>query len=169
MRLVWQAKSDTRGGMTALACKNQILHEPWFASFAGLKILDGPITDSLEAEAFTKNIHLIDVYSCRLLTLIHHSLRWNAHAVASFVVATLGGNTRQTEQEDLYMKLAKQRILSVAVGAQTTMEKQWMARTTSLWYVVRNLDTNSLHQRGLEVLPNDRRSPSCCVYVFRKA
>ena len=35
------------------------------AKIAGLKVLDGPMTDSLEAEAFTKNIHKIDVYSCR--------------------------------------------------------------------------------------------------------
>ena len=34
-------------------------------SIVGLKVLDGPMTDSLEAEAFTKNIHKIDVYSCR--------------------------------------------------------------------------------------------------------
>ena len=34
------------------------------AQIAGLKVLDGPMTDSLEGVAFTKGKDLIDVYSC---------------------------------------------------------------------------------------------------------
>lgn len=32
---------------------------------SGLKVLDGPMTDSLEAKAFNKNSQINDIYSCR--------------------------------------------------------------------------------------------------------
>lgn len=34
------------------------------AKFSGLKVLDGPMTDSLEAKAFNKNSQINDIYSC---------------------------------------------------------------------------------------------------------
>ncbi|XP_019624277.1 PREDICTED: proprotein convertase subtilisin/kexin type 7-like [Branchiostoma belcheri] len=34
------------------------------AKISGIKILDGPMTDNLEAAAFNKNMHINDVYSC---------------------------------------------------------------------------------------------------------
>jgi len=34
------------------------------AKFSGIRILDGPMTDSLEATAFSKRLNVIDVYSC---------------------------------------------------------------------------------------------------------
>lgn len=33
--------------------------------FAGIRLLDGPMTDSLEAEAFNKKFDINAVYSCR--------------------------------------------------------------------------------------------------------
>ncbi|XP_062606722.1 proprotein convertase subtilisin/kexin type 7-like [Saccostrea cucullata] len=34
------------------------------AQFSGLKVLDGPMTDSLEGQAFNKNLQINDIYSC---------------------------------------------------------------------------------------------------------
>ena len=34
------------------------------AGISGIKVLDGPMTDSLEAAAFTKALKAVDVYSC---------------------------------------------------------------------------------------------------------
>ncbi|KAK3107542.1 hypothetical protein FSP39_016971 [Pinctada imbricata] len=34
------------------------------ANISGIKVLDGPMTDSLEAEAFNKNLQMNDIYSC---------------------------------------------------------------------------------------------------------
>ncbi|XP_061169906.1 proprotein convertase subtilisin/kexin type 7-like [Saccostrea echinata] len=34
------------------------------AQFSGLKVLDGPMTDSLEAQAFNKHLQINDIYSC---------------------------------------------------------------------------------------------------------
>ena len=36
------------------------------AQVSGIRILDGPMTDLLEAAAFTKKYDVNDVYSCRL-------------------------------------------------------------------------------------------------------
>lgn len=36
------------------------------AQISGIRILDGPMTDDLEAVAFTKKLDVNDVYSCRL-------------------------------------------------------------------------------------------------------
>lgn len=33
--------------------------------FTGLRVLDGPLTDGLEATAFNKNMQINDIYSCR--------------------------------------------------------------------------------------------------------
>ena len=38
------------------------------AGIAGIRVLDGPMTDSLEATAFTKNFDVNDVYSCRFVS-----------------------------------------------------------------------------------------------------
>ena len=35
----------------------------------GVRILDGPMTDSLEAMAFNSKMHINDIYSCRLVSL----------------------------------------------------------------------------------------------------
>lgn len=34
-------------------------------SFSGIRVLDGPLTDSMEAVAFNKHYQVNDVYSCR--------------------------------------------------------------------------------------------------------
>lgn len=34
----------------------------------GVRILDGPMTDSLEAMAFNSKMHVNDIYSCRLVS-----------------------------------------------------------------------------------------------------
>jgi proprotein convertase subtilisin/kexin type 7 len=36
------------------------------ARVSGIRILDGPMTDVLEAAAFTKKFNVNDIYSCRL-------------------------------------------------------------------------------------------------------
>lgn len=33
--------------------------------FPGIRVLDGPLTDSMEAVAFNKHYQVNDVYSCR--------------------------------------------------------------------------------------------------------
>ena len=35
------------------------------ARVSGIRILDGPMTDAMEATAFTKNMDINDIYSCR--------------------------------------------------------------------------------------------------------
>ncbi len=35
------------------------------AKIAGIRVLDGPMTDSMEASAFTKNFDVNGIYSCR--------------------------------------------------------------------------------------------------------
>ena len=35
------------------------------ALYVGVRILDGPMTDSLEAMAFNSKMHVNDIYSCR--------------------------------------------------------------------------------------------------------
>ena len=37
--------------------------------FLGVRILDGPMTDSLEAMAFNSKMHINDIYSCRSVSL----------------------------------------------------------------------------------------------------
>ena len=37
-------------------------------SMTGVRILDGPMTDSLEAMAFNSKMHVNDIYSCRLVS-----------------------------------------------------------------------------------------------------
>lgn len=35
------------------------------AKVSGIRLLDGPMTDSLEATAFNKHMQINDIYSCR--------------------------------------------------------------------------------------------------------
>lgn len=39
-----------------------------FFSCSGIRVLDGPLTDSLEAIAFNKHYQVNDIYSCRYQT-----------------------------------------------------------------------------------------------------
>ena len=49
------------------------------AKIAGIRLLDGPMTDGLEAQAFMKNMDINDIYSCRYVChertiKLHHVL-----------------------------------------------------------------------------------------------
>jgi len=37
---------------------------------SGVRILDGPMTDSLEAMAFNSKMHINDIYSCRSVSMM---------------------------------------------------------------------------------------------------
>ena len=43
----------------------KILEHLAYISLSGVRILDGPMTDSMEASAFTKHFQINDVFSCR--------------------------------------------------------------------------------------------------------
>lgn len=36
-----------------------------WSCFSGIRVLDGPLTDSMEAVAFNKHYQVNDIYSCR--------------------------------------------------------------------------------------------------------
>lgn len=45
-----------------------VLGEAFIRGFCpGIRVLDGPLTDSLEAVAFNKHYQVNDIYSCRFL------------------------------------------------------------------------------------------------------
>ena len=40
---------------------------------SGVRILDGPMTDSLEAMAFNSKMHVNDIYSCRSVSMMKNT------------------------------------------------------------------------------------------------
>ena len=43
----------------------QTNNDDYYFNIVGLKLLDGPLTDSMEADAFTKYFQINDIFSCR--------------------------------------------------------------------------------------------------------
>lgn len=60
-----------RRGIFEWECHVKSWHPAFFVVFRpGIRVLDGPLTDSLEAVAFNKHYQVNDIYSCRFLAYL---------------------------------------------------------------------------------------------------